>query len=127
MVASRTIPWEKSFVLALTRPWPAIGGGSAYIPRGPIPDAAGKVVAERLIGASDFLAAGGIDVVAADPEVPAADAAFGEAIRAVGFHPIEEIQPSRHRITLPLEGRSEDDVFGGISKSTRQRRLSTYG
>ena len=107
--------------LALTRPWPAIGGGSAYIPRGPIPDADGAVVAARQIAIADFLAADGIDVVAADPEVPAADQAFRQAIEDAGFRPIEEIQPSRHRVSLSLLGRTEDDVFTGISKSTRQR------
>ena len=107
--------------LALTRPWPAIGGGSAYVPRGPIPDADGAVVAGRQVAIVDFLAADGIDVVAADPEVPAADIAFREAITAAGFRPIEEIQPSRHRVSVPLDKRSEDDVFGAISKSTRQR------
>ena len=125
----RTSGWRPRFlvaddearVLALTRPWPSIGGGSAYIPRGPIPEADGGELATRLIAVSDFLAADGIDVLAADPEVPAADAAFGTAIAAARFRPIEEIQPSRHRIRLPLEGRSEDDVFAAISKSTRQR------
>jgi lipid II:glycine glycyltransferase (peptidoglycan interpeptide bridge formation enzyme) len=112
---------DGAFALALTRPWPAIGGGSAYVPRGPIPDADGAVIAAREIAIADYLAAGGIDVVAADPEVPAADEAFRQAIDEAGFRSIEEIQPSRHRVSLSLQGRSEDDVFGGISKSTRQR------
>jgi len=109
--------------LALTRRWPLVGGGSAYIPRGPGPvdaDAAG--LAARLVAIADLLAAEGIDVVAADPEVPDAETGFRAAIEAVGFHPIEEIQPSRHRISLPLgPSANEDDVFAGVSKSTRQR------
>ena len=109
--------------LALTRSWPLIGGGSAYIPRGPGPveaDAAG--LAARLVAVADELADGGIDVVAADPEVPDADAGFRAAIESAGFHPIEEIQPSRHRISLPL-GRDTEEaaVFEAIAKSTRQR------
>ena len=111
--------------LALTRSWAVVGGGSAYIPRGPGPvdaDAAGSaVLAARLVAIGELLAGEGIDVVAADPEVPDAETGFRHAIEAAGFHPIEEIQPSRHRISLPLAGRSEDDVFAGISKSTRQR------
>src|SRR6185503_20630073 len=111
--------------LALTRSWPVVRGGSAYIPRGPGPveaDAAGcAVLAARLVAIGEMLAAEGVDVVAADPEVPDAETGFRAAIEAAGFHPIEEIQPSRHRISLPLGGRSEDDVFAGISKSTRQR------
>ena len=110
--------------LALTRRWPLVGGGSAYVPRGPGPvgDATGaEALAARLIAIGDTLAADGIDVVAADPEVPDAATGFRQAIEAAGFHPIEEIQPSRHRISLPLAERTEDDVFAGISKSTRQR------
>jgi hypothetical protein len=109
----------------LTRGWPLTGGGSAYIPRGPV--AGGGTVAPadlaaRQIAVAEALAAEGIDVVAADPEVPAADSAFGAAIADAGFHPIEEIQPSRHRVSLPLEpGADETAVFEAIAKSTRQR------
>lgn len=109
--------------LALTRSWPLVGGGSAYVPRGPVPrgvDAAG--LAARLIAIGDALAGEGIDVVAADPEVPDAEHAFRAAIEGAGFHAIEEIQPSRHRVSLPL-GSSADEaaVFEAIAKSTRQR------
>lgn len=112
-------------VLALTRAWPAIGGGSAYLPRGPVAGAlaAGPaILAQRQIAVAEALAREGIDVVAADPEVPAPDAAFRRQILAAGFHPIEEIQPSRHRVSLPLgTGTDETSVFEGIAKSTRQR------
>ncbi|TMC61361.1 MAG: GNAT family N-acetyltransferase, partial [Chloroflexi bacterium] len=64
----------------------------------------------------------GIDVVAVDPEVPAGDAAWRSWLRRAGYHSIDEVQPSRHRLTLPLgAGAAEDDVFTGIAKSTRQR------
>lgn len=108
-------------VLALTRPWPVVGGGSAYIPRGPI--AAGSppsAVASRLVGVTDRLTDAGIDVVAADAELPA-DSDYVAQIRSAGFHPIEEIQPSRHRISLPLDGVDEEAAFEAIAKSTRQR------
>ncbi len=59
-------------------------------------------------------------VVASDAEIAAADG-YRDRLAAIGFHPIEEIQPSRHRISLPLAGRDSDDVFSGIAKSTRQR------
>jgi lipid II:glycine glycyltransferase (peptidoglycan interpeptide bridge formation enzyme) len=109
--------------LALTRAWPILGGGSAYVPRGPVPIGADPTaLAARLIAVGDALAAEGIDVVAADPEVPAADTAFRAAIEAAGFHAIEELQPSRHRVSLPL-GTDVDEatVFEAIAKSTRQR------
>ena len=41
-------------------------------------------------------------MVAADPEVADDDAATGARSPAAGFHPIPEIQPSRHRMALPL-------------------------
>jgi lipid II:glycine glycyltransferase (peptidoglycan interpeptide bridge formation enzyme) len=114
-------------VLALTRPWPVIGGGSAYLPRGPVPTpdgpAAGSTaLADRQIAVAAALAREGIDVVAADPEVEASATDFRLRIMAAGFSPIEEIQPSRHRVSLPLgEDANETSVFEGIAKSTRQR------
>ncbi len=117
-------------VLSLERPWPWTGGSSAYIPRGPVragvggadDPASGAALATRLVVVSDWLEAAGVDVVAADAEVPAADTAYGSAIRAAGFAPIEEIQPSRHKVALPLDpGAGEGPVFDAIAKSTRQR------
>lgn len=112
-------------ILALTRPWPAIGGGSAYLPRGPVAGELGMacaVLAERQIAVADLLAGEGIDVVAADAEIPASDEAFRARIVAAGFRAIEEIQPSRHRVSLPLAaGADEASVFEDIAKSTRQR------
>jgi lipid II:glycine glycyltransferase (peptidoglycan interpeptide bridge formation enzyme) len=111
-------------VLALCRRWWAVPGGSAYIPRGPsgAGAVAGTALAERQVAAADLLAASGTDVVAADPEVPAAESGFRDAITAAGFRPIEEIQPSRHRVSLPLgPGADEAAVFAAIAKSTRQR------
>ena len=93
-------------VLALTRRWRWVPGSGAYVPRGPVgagSAAAPEILAERQIAVSEILARDGVDVVAADPEVPAADTAFRDAIRAAGFRPIEEIQPSRHRISLALD------------------------
>jgi peptidoglycan pentaglycine glycine transferase (the first glycine) len=115
--------------LALTRDWRLIGGGSAYLPRGPVPMGADATVqAARLIAIGEALAADGIDVVAADPEVPASETRFRTAIEAAGFHTIEEIQPSRHRVSLPL-GPAVDEpaVFDGIAKSTRQRIRAAEG
>jgi serine/alanine adding enzyme len=107
-------------VLALLRPWPQIGGFSAYLPRGPVPGGDAADDAALLVDVAKLLADEGVDVVAADAEVPASPA-YAQALRAAGFHPIEEIQPSRHRMSLPLAGADEDGAFEGISKSTRQR------
>jgi lipid II:glycine glycyltransferase (peptidoglycan interpeptide bridge formation enzyme) len=108
-------------VLALSRPWPFVGGASAYIPRGPI--AAGSEpsdTAARLMEVTSHLAEQGVDVVASDAELPV-DTDYPELLNLAGFHPIEEIQPSRHRISLPLDGVNEEGAFEGIAKSTRQR------
>jgi len=111
--------------LALTRPWPWLPGGSAYLPRGPVagaPAVEASIIADQLVAMGSGLARDGIDVVAADPEVPAAEAGYRAAVLRAGFHPIEEIQPSRHRVTLPLpDGSDEVGAFDAIAKSTRQR------
>jgi len=108
--------------LALLRPWPLLGGSSAYLPRGPVPlgEPAADAVA-RLVTVTDRLAEDGVDVLATDAEVEAATG-YGEALRAAGFQAMPEIQPSRHRMSLPLPAGTDDDtVMHGITKSTRQR------
>ena len=43
-------------------------------------------------------------------------------LTGIGFRPIEEIQPSRHRFSLPLgHGADPDAIFAAVAKSTRQR------
>jgi hypothetical protein len=120
--------------MVLTRPWAVLPGGSAYIPRGPVgpavpwsftgapaePDA-GRTTGEALASIAALLAADGVDVLAADPEVAGDDGAYGAALSAAGYRAIPEIQPSRHRMALPLGGADEAAVFAGIAKATRQR------
>lgn len=121
--------WEPIFivqgeqrVLALTRRWPIVPGGSAYVPRGPVPAVGGRDVGLMLWTTVLAIRGLGLDVVAADPEVSAADEDYRAVLRSARFHPIEEIQPSRHRVTLPLGAGADDEaVFKGIAKSTRQR------
>jgi lipid II:glycine glycyltransferase (peptidoglycan interpeptide bridge formation enzyme) len=108
-------------VLALVRPWAFLPGSGAYLPRGPVPTP-GADVAGRLLAVVDALGRDGVDVVAADPEVAASDEAYRLRIASAGFHPIEELQPSRHRLALALPpGGDEEAVFAAISRSTRQR------
>jgi lipid II:glycine glycyltransferase (peptidoglycan interpeptide bridge formation enzyme) len=117
-------------VLALVRPWPIIGGGSAYLPKGPAPVVGGEELGAALWAVTRALGAEGLDVVAADADVPAADGAYAGWLRRARFHPIEEIHPARHRMSLPLPGDAdEEQVFGGIAKSTRQRirKAEKYG
>src|SRR5205814_9660314 len=88
-------------VLALTRPWRLVPGASAYVSRGPVPMGDPSTTADRLVAVGKWLGEQGVDVLAADPEVPA-ESDFSERLRAAGFHQIEELQPSRHRMDVGL-------------------------
>jgi peptidoglycan pentaglycine glycine transferase (the first glycine) len=108
-------------LLSLARPWRYVGGAGAYLSRGPV--TAGEPVertADRLRAAADWLIAGGVDVVASDAEIEAATG-YGRLLAARGFHPIEEVQPSRHRVALSLApGSAEEAQFRDFGESTRQ-------
>jgi lipid II:glycine glycyltransferase (peptidoglycan interpeptide bridge formation enzyme) len=108
-------------VLALTRPFRIIGGARAYLPRGPVTAGdAPEQVAARVEAVTGWLGARGVDVVITDAELPAATD-HAARLKSLGFHPVEEIQPARHRMSIRLDGASEDAVHGGVSKQTRQR------
>jgi lipid II:glycine glycyltransferase (peptidoglycan interpeptide bridge formation enzyme) len=106
--------------LVLLRPWPLVGGFSGYVPRGPVPVGEPAEALERLSVLVATVRESGVDVLATDPEVPA-DSEYARRVRGMGFHQIEELQPSRHRVSLPLAGSDEDAAFEAIAKSTRQR------
>ena len=79
--SSTSVPVARA--LALVRPWPLVGGGSAYLPRGPVGpgtpwtgDGSGVAIGETLVAVARYLARNGVDVVAADAEVAAGDAAI---------------------------------------------------
>jgi lipid II:glycine glycyltransferase (peptidoglycan interpeptide bridge formation enzyme) len=111
---------DGSGVLALTRRWPIVGGASAYIPRGPAPTGGIEDAVARLEGSTSWLAAREVDVIASDAEVPALG--YAERIARLGFRPIEEIEPSRHRLSLRLgHGSTEEAALENVAKSTRQR------
>ena len=127
--------WQPRFVmlddehpaLVLLRSFPIVGGTSAYVPRGPVVDArdpreGGDGAAERVDALANWLVEAGVVVVATDAEIPASDAAYGIRLRRLGFHPIAEIQPSRHRVSVSLaEGTDDEAVRAAFTKSTRQR------
>lgn len=109
--------------LVLERPFPIVGGASAYVPRGPVadPGADGAAAAGRMRALAAWLADRNVAVVATDAEIPAATD-YGVALRRAGFHPIPEIQPSRHRVSLELAAGIDDEAArSGLTKSTRQR------
>ncbi len=128
--------WRPRFVeagdvraLVLLRRWPVVGGASAYVPRGPVgrgvpwrADGSGGPIGDALAGMARHLAAEGVDVLAADPEVSEHDDGYRRALEDAGFRPIADIQPSRHRmaVDLPPDG-DATTVMTGIAKATRQR------
>lgn len=109
-------------VMALVRPWPWVPGSGAYVPRGPIPATdAPDVTVARLAATAAWLAEQGVDVVASDAEIPA-EGPYRSLLGGLGWRPIEELQPARHRMSLDLPpGIDEDQVARGVTKSTRQR------
>jgi lipid II:glycine glycyltransferase (peptidoglycan interpeptide bridge formation enzyme) len=112
---------DGSAVLALLKPWPAIGGASAYISRGPVPTTDPATQAARLDGVTTWLFANDVDVVASDPQVRA-DGGYAAELAKIGYLPIEEIQPSRHRLSVPLGPEiDEDAALARVTKQTRQR------
>lgn len=106
-------------VLALARPWPLVGSEGVYISRGPLPEPDPALTLRRLEAAAGWLADHGASVVATDAEVPAASG-YPALLEAAGFHPIEELQPSRHRLTVDLTAvRDEPELLASFSATTR--------
>jgi lipid II:glycine glycyltransferase (peptidoglycan interpeptide bridge formation enzyme) len=112
---------DGSAVLALLKPWPRMKGWSAYLSRGPVPTTDPATLAARLDGATRYLTSQGVDVVASDPQVRASTG-YAAELEKIGFKPIEEIQPSRHRLSVPLgDGIDEEAALARVTKQTRQR------
>jgi len=113
---------DGSRVLALQRPWAWIGGAGIYISRGPVTaGAAPDVAAGRLVAVARWLALHGVDAVASDAEIPAG-LGYEAALVGHGFHQIDELQPSRHRMRLLLPASAtEDELLMATDMTTRQR------
>ena len=92
-------------VVALARPWPLIRSDGVYISRGPLAELDPHRTLARLEAVTAWLAERGVSVVSSDAEVPA-DTDYPSLLDAAGFKPIEEIQPSRHKLVVDLTGRS---------------------
>ncbi len=120
-------PWFVTFgdgrvAMVLTRSRPPLPGFLAYAPRGPI--SAGdppETVALRCLALADWLRREGATILAVDPELERSQA-YADVLGSSGFRATEEIQPSRHRMVLPLPaGSTEEELYARIAKSTRQR------
>jgi lipid II:glycine glycyltransferase (peptidoglycan interpeptide bridge formation enzyme) len=115
---------EAHGAVVLVRPTPWIGGGSAYVTRGPIvaPGEDAATIGGRLAALAEHLGSTGVDAVASDAEIPAATPDVRESVARAGFHAIPEIQPSRHLVSLALPADADDDALRAeLTKSTRQR------
>ena len=112
---------DGSAVLALGRPWPLLGGGRLYVPKGPIAAGArAEAVAERLAAVAAWARETGYDTILADAEIPAATG-YPAALAARGFRPVEEVGPSRHRVAAPIPASIDDErLLAGIATTTRQ-------
>ncbi len=150
--AHRLVLEDGSLVVVLGRPWRIVGGGRAYVPKGPaapglppatpgappavpatppatgaappVSAAAPAVVAARLDGIAGWARAAGYDVLAADPEIPA-DGGFPALLAGAGFRQVEEVGPSRHRVGVPIPpGAFEEALLHAMATTTRQRFLS---
>jgi hypothetical protein len=112
---------DGSAVLALGRPWPLVGGGRLYVPKGPV--AAGSeatVVADRLSAVAAWARVAGYDTVLSDAEIPAATG-YPAALAERGFRPVEEIGPSRHRVATPIPAGADDaTLLAHVATTTRQ-------
>lgn len=106
-------------VLALARPWPLVGSDGVYISRGPLPEADPHLTLARLEAVTAWLGERGVSVVSSDAEVPAGTG-YPALLEGAGFRPIEEIQPSRHKLALDLTGiRDPADLLTRFSATTR--------
>ena len=116
---------DGSVALVLGRRRRLLGGGRAYVPRGPVTAGAGpEVVAGRLAAIAAWARGAAFDVIVADPEVPVATG-FPALLAGLGFRQVEEIVPSRHRLGVPIRpGADEATLFARITTKTRQQLLA---
>ena len=118
--------------LALIRPWPLVGGGSAYLPRGPVAratpgPATGRARPRRGAGrggAAPRAATASTSSPRTRRSRPPTRRTWRRSTRP-GFHAIAEIQPSRHRmaLALPAGGRRGRRV----RRASRRRPASGSG
>ena len=115
---------DDAAVLALGRRTPALGGGRLYVPKGPVAAGAEAArVAGRLAAVAAWARDAGYDAVLADPEIPAASG-FPALLAGLGFRQVEEVGPSRHRMTKAIPPGADDaSLLAPIAKKTRQRFL----
>jgi hypothetical protein len=108
-------------------------GNPAYASRGPIPEPDPRVTVQRALAAAELLAGQGIDALIVDGESEASSG-LGELLAEAGFEPVEEQQPSRHRMDIrlgPVDAPNSDEktIFGSFGATTRNaiRQADRHG
>lgn len=112
---------DGGYALALGRPWPIVGGGQLYLPRGPVGAGATEAMrADRLAAIAVWARDTGYDEIVSDAEVPTANG-YHELLAARGFTQTEEIEPSRHRMSTVIPaGTVEAEMRATIDPKARQ-------
>lgn len=120
-------------LLVLGPPKSGCGSGEAYASRGPIPEEHAERSAERAVLAAELLAGYGADSLTVDGETPASSG-LPSLLRSAGFHPTEELQPSRHRMDVQLgpddlPNSDEKTIFASFGATTRNliRQADRHG
>jgi lipid II:glycine glycyltransferase (peptidoglycan interpeptide bridge formation enzyme) len=120
-------------LLVIGRPAGSRDSGAAYASRGPIPEADTAICALRAAAAADFLADEGLAALTVDGEAPSRSG-LDMDLRAAGFEPTEEEQPSRHRMDVQLgpddsPNSDEKTIFASFGATTRNaiRQADRHG
>ncbi len=111
---------DGGYALAIGRRRPIIGAGLLYVPRGPVGTAATVVRADRIAAIAAWAMQAGYDEIVADAEVPATTG-YSALLQERGFGPVDEVEPSRHRMStrIPADA-SEDEMRAAIEPRARQ-------
>ncbi len=118
----RFVTWREHRVLALTRPWPVVGGSArtsrADRRRWPAARETGVVL---WTVANALPRRGRRRASRRTRRSRPTTTATARSSRRRGSTPIEEIQPSRHKVVVDLAGADEAAALANVAKSTRQR------
>ncbi len=128
------IAFDDGFRMLVLGRGPRNGEGTvAYASRGPIPEPDPRLSAQRALAAAELLAGQGMDALVVDGESPASSG-LGDLLADAGFEPVEEQQPSRHRMDIrlgPVDAPNSDEktIFGSFGATTRNaiRQADRHG
>jgi lipid II:glycine glycyltransferase (peptidoglycan interpeptide bridge formation enzyme) len=128
-----TIGWQPTFlvlsdgsrVLCLRRSGRLIRPDRVYISRGPVPTGPDET-ASRLEACVEWYRRRGVGLVISDAEVPA-DTGYPERLARLGYRRVEEIQPSRHRLSLDLREVADPEALLKTFTATTRNMIRAAG